>query len=233
MPPTQDPNPPRNPQTTRWTMLDALSGQEAEAAWAWFVDRYRPYVRGILLAVLQDPEQARAAESEFWGYVYLSNAVRRADRGRRFRTFLAGIVRNFARAWRRSHTIEEGNAVDQVDRASDADLVQAELTLWTDTVVGLALRNLRDEMPKAAEALTRFYGLQGDEGAQASTSDIAKSLQCTQQAVYQLLSRGRQRLRELIAAELMEGCSDPQEMEAELCELLRNLGQRHPGVYES
>lgn len=232
MPPASDPEESRNPNTTRWTMLDALAGDEADTAWAWFVERYRPYVRGILLAVLQSPEQARSAENEFWGYVFLSNAVRRADRGRRFRTYLAGIVRNFARAWRRSHAAEEGTAVTQVERASDASLVQAELTAWTDTVVALALSDLRDEMPKAAEALTRFYGLQGGSGAQESTSEIANSLQCNAAAVYQLLSRGRQRLRELIAAELMEGCSDAQEMEAELCELLRNLGQRHPGVHE-
>ena len=233
MPPAPDPEQSRNPNTTRWTMLDALAGEEADAAWAWFVERYRPYVHGVLLAVLKSTDQAQAAENEFWGYVFLSNAVRRADRGRRFRTFLAGIVRNFARSWRRAHAAEEGNAVTQVERASDADLVQAELTAWTDTVVSLALRDLRDEMPKAAEALTRFYGLQGGDGAQQSTTDIANSLQCNAAAVYQLLSRGRQRLRELIAAELMEGCSDAQEMEAELCELLRNLGQRHPGVYEA
>ena len=230
--PAQDPTPSRFPQTTRWTMLDALAGEEANTAWGWFVERYRPFVHGVLLAVLKSSEQAQAAESEFWGYVYLSDAVRRADRGRRFRTFLAGIVRNFARAWRRSHETVEGNVIQAVDRPSDADLVQAELTAWTDTVVSLALRNLRDEMPKAAEALTRFYGLQGGSGTPESTSDIANVLQYNPPAVYQLLSRGRQRLRELIAAELMEGCSDPQEMEAELCELLGNLGQRHPGVSE-
>lgn len=87
--------------TTRWTQIDALRGDNAESAWNWFVDRYRPFVRGVLRATLQTPADAAPAEDEFWGYVYLSGAIHRADRERRFRAFLSGTVRNFARAWLR------------------------------------------------------------------------------------------------------------------------------------
>jgi hypothetical protein len=57
-------------------------------------------------------------------------------------------------------------------------------------------------------------------------------LQCSPPAFYKLLSRGRQRLGELIRQELLEGCSDANEMEQELPEVMRRLGQAHPGMLE-
>ena len=35
--------------STRWSMLDGLSGPEAEAAWLWFVERYRPMIGSLLV----------------------------------------------------------------------------------------------------------------------------------------------------------------------------------------
>jgi len=37
---------------TRWTQTGALHGPAGEQAWQWFVERYRPFVRGILGSVL-------------------------------------------------------------------------------------------------------------------------------------------------------------------------------------
>ena len=235
MPPYPSPDTPPLPQTTRWTMLEALHGKNAEEAWTWFVDRYRPYVRNILVTALQSPAHAHQAENEFWGYVYLQDPVRRADRARRFRTYLAGVVRNFARSYKRRLTSPEGSKVAQSGPATDEAVLQRELSLWTDMVVQLSMRTLREEMPKAATAIETFYGIgqEADKPTSQSTTEVAKLLQCNPAAVYQLLSRGRKRLRELIQQELMEGCSDAKEMDEELDEVLANLGRRHPGMLDA
>lgn len=216
-------------------MLDALHGKDSEQAWAWFVDRYRPYVRNILVTALQSSAHAHEAENEFWGYVYLQDPLRRADRARRFRTYLAGVVRNFARGYKRRIASPEGAKVSQSEPPTDQSVLQRELSLWTDMVVQLSLRTLREEMPKAATAIETFYGLghAEDNPAERSTTEVAKLLQCNPPAVYQLLSRGRKRLRELIQQELMEGCADATEMREELDEVLFNLGRRHPGMLDA
>lgn len=148
--PLPSPDDPPLPQTTRWTMLEALHGQDSEQAWSWFVDRYRPYVRNILVTLLQSPAHAHQAENEFWGYVYLQDPVRRADRARRFRTYLAGVVRNFARSYKRRMTEPDGSKVTQSVPAADEAVLQKELSMWTDMVLQLSLRTLRVEMPKAS-----------------------------------------------------------------------------------
>jgi hypothetical protein len=222
-------------------MLDSLQGGEQESAWKWFVERYRPYVHGVLVATLQSTKHAVAAEGEFWGYLYLSDAVQRADRGRRFRTYLTGIVRNFARQWRRSHAEPDGSPLPPQTVEMPDTLVEAEIRGWTQNVLSLCLRTLRDEMPKAAHAVCGFYGVSSSSadtaGAEApalrTASELMAELQCSQPAFYNLLSRGRHRLGELIRQELLEGCADSAEVEHELSEVLRRLGQMHPGIIES
>lgn len=219
---------------TRWTMVEQLHGKNPAAAWEWFVEHYRPYVRSILRAVLNASHQADEAENEFWGYLFLQDPLRRADRSRRFRTYLSGVTRNFAHAYRRKHSLPEGNEIQMHAPGTDEELAQRELSLWADTLVQLSMRKLRGEMPKAATAIEAFYGIGNSNGAEAggpcSTSDIAARLQCSPTAVYQLLSRGRSRLKELMQRDFLEGCADATEMQAELAEVLGHLGQRHPGL---
>lgn len=224
------------PQTTRWTMLQALEGQEAEQAWAWFIDRYRDYVRGALRVMLKQPLRVAEAEEQFWGYIYLSKAIPRADQKRRFRTYLAGILRNFALAYGRSQTRSKPLQATAHEPPADAALVQAELAVWADTVVDLALRDLHAEQPRAAAAIRDFYGFapgQLEPATPLPTSVIAARLQCTNAAVYQLLARGRARLRELIENELRQGCSEPEGAEEELRLLQQSFGQRRPGMIEA
>lgn len=235
MPPLPSPETPPLPQTTRWTKLDAMHGKDADEAWKWFVDRYQPYVRNILMIVLQSPAHAHEAENEFWGYLYLQDPLRRADRARRFRSYLAGVVRNFARDYKRRIASPEGSKVSQSVPAADESMLQRELSVWTDMVVQLSLRTLRLEMPRSATAIEAFYGFGQQTGPlpRRSTTEVAKLLECNPAAVYQLLSRGRTRLRELIQQELMEGCADAEEMREELDEVLANLGSRHPGMLDA
>ena len=109
---------PSDPLSTHWSRIDALYGPDPEAAWSWFVERYRPFVREVLTAVLPPTTDVSAADTEFWGYFYLSRVVDRADRQRRFRALLFGTVRNFARRWREAW--EAGCAPTVVLEATNA-----------------------------------------------------------------------------------------------------------------
>lgn len=227
--------PHRDPETlaTRWTQIGNLHGRGSEAAWQWFVGRYRPFVRGILGRSLTRATEADAAEQEFWGYVWMSGALLRAERGRRFRAFLSGIVRNFAHGFARSHSGQRGAGLadlelDQLPAADDT----TELRMWLDNVVANALATLRDESPSTATAIISFYGLAGDGAAvrPRSASEVATELGNTTQAVYMLLFRGRRRLRELIEFEVREGCGDETAWREEMQALLGAAATRLPGL---
>ena len=215
--------------STRWTQIGALHGQDGEQAWHWFVERYRPFVRGILGGLLGRSAAVTAAEEEFWGYVWLSGALQRAERGRRFRAFLSGIVRNFARSYARQRRLPLAD--EAMVAALPASQSADELRLWVENVLDNGLQSLRGESPATARALAMFYGL-GEEAAAGARSagDIAAAVGNTAQGVYMLLFRGRKRLRELIEAELREGCGDDEAFGEEVQALLGVAAKRLPGL---
>ena len=217
--------------TTRWTQIDALRGDNAESAWNWFVDRYRPFVRGVLRATLQTPADAAPAEDEFWGYVYLSGAIHRADRDRRFRAFLSGTVRNFARAWLRKRQGDATPTEPLPEQLQEQD-AEFELGLWADTLITIGLDALEQENPRTAQAMVAFYGLPrgGNTHGPRSASEVGELVGCSAQAVYMLLMRGRERLRQLLEQELQQGCSDAESVRDELQAVLLSAQKRHPGL---
>ena len=231
MPPSRDPDEPFGTISTQWTLLDALAGPEADAAWRTFVGRYRPFVRNVLQRVLSRSDEIAAAETEFWGYVYLSDALRRADRGRRFRPYLSGIVQNFARAWLRRHETKHQDMAGSLAAAPTAGAAEAELAAWARNVLDLALAALADEAPSAAAALRGFYGLDAGDGACADASALAQQLGLSTANVYQLLSRGRRHLRALVEAELRVGCQDAADLVEEIAVFLRSMASAHPGLF--
>lgn len=226
-----DPAAPGSSLSTRWTRIGALHGQDAEQAWHWFVERYRPFVRGILGGMLGAGAKATQAEDEFWGYVWLSGALTRADRERRFRAFLSGIVRNFARSHGRARglRIAEEHALAATPARDDS---AAELTLWVDNVIANAMAELRGESPNTAAAMASFYGLPGGlhEGTPMAAGEVAERLGNSTQGIYMLLFRGRKRLRALIEDELREGCRDEAALGDELQALVGVAASRLPGL---
>lgn len=220
--------------TTTWTLLDALDGAAADGAWRQFVERYRPFVRGMLVRLVPRSDRLRAAEDEFWGYVFLSDAIRRADRGRRFRPYLAGIVHNFALSWLRRQPSSDQPTASGVPAPTVPGASQQELALWARNVLAIALAALARETPAAAAALRGFYGL-GEDGegrTPGAVTELAAALQTSVANVYQLLSRGRRRLRALVEDELLAGCADAAELGDELRLLLASLREQTPGLFE-
>ena len=233
MPPF-DRNLPAGGATTQWAMIDGLAGGEAESAWRAFVDRYRPFVRALLLRSVRRSDWLKAAEDEFWGYVYLSDAIRRADRGRRFRPYLTGIVHNFALAWLRRQPDTDPPTASGLEAPPVPGAPSQELGLWARNVLELALATLARESPAMAAALRGFYGLGEGDGVSAprSVTELATALSASVANVYQLLSRGRRRLRTLVEEELLAGCADATELADERKLLIENLRAQAPGLFE-
>ncbi len=217
---------------TRWTQIGAMQGRDAEQAWQWFVGRYRHFVRGILAGMLARQDRVQAAEEEFWGYVFLSGALQRADRDRRFRAFLSGIVRNFARSWARTKGLPIAAEEALEGLAAGREATPTELTIWVENVVENAVTTLREESPTTARALESFYGIGAADGARSpkSASEVATELGNTTQGIYMLLFRGRRRLRQIVEDELREGCGDAASCRDELQMLLGVAATKLPGL---
>lgn len=228
---------PSDPLSTHWSRIDALYGPEPEAAWNWFVGRYRPFVREVLTAVLPPTTDVTEADTEFWGYFYLSRVVDRADRQRRFRALLFGTVRNFARRWRDSRGMDPmpNEALDALT-AEDSSASTAS-RFWAQNVLHNGLAQLRAENPLAADALALFYGIESspripDERAARSAAEVAAALRLSPQGIYMHLHRSRARLRQILESDLRESCADDEAFRDELRLLLRIAATRVPGLME-
>lgn len=220
--------------TTRWSSLAELGGTQAELAWRAFLERYRPFVHAIIKRKIARPDLLQAAEEEFWGYLFLSGAVPRADRARRFRPFLAGIVHNFVQAWMRKHADRLHESVSLLP-APEHPAGDVELPAWAANVLTIALDKLGAESTVTAAALRGFYGIgaqgSGEPATPQSASQLATNLSCSLANAYQLLSRGRRRLRALVEAELLAGCGSRAELDEEWQLLIRGIGSQHPGLF--
>jgi hypothetical protein len=217
----------------RWVDSAPLGAADSDQTWQSFVERYRPFVRGILGGVLGNGAKATAAEEEFWGYLWLSGALQHADRGRGFRASLSGIVRNFARSFARSRgmTIADELALDSIPAGDEA---VNEMKLWADNVIENSLAQLRAESAVTAMAIASFYGLAGGlrPGKPMSAGEVAAASGKTTQGIYMLLFRGRKRLRGLIEDELREGCQDQSAYTEELQALLGTAASRLSGLLD-
>ena len=223
-----------DPYSTHWSRIDALYGQQPESAWQWFVGRYRPFVREVLFAALPKGADVPSAEGEFWGYLFLSKVVERADRHRRFRALLFGTLRNFARRWRDSRGLEP-LPNDALDALMAEDTAAATATrLWAQNVLRNGLDELRKESPASAEALEIFYGIGKDtqEGPARQGPEVAERLGLSPQGIYMHLYRARARLRHCIEAELRDACADEEAFQDEMRLLLRITAAKAPGLME-
>lgn len=217
--------------TTHWSRIASLSGDDRDGAWKWFVDRYRPFVRGLIGVGVHSPRLRQAAEDDFWGYVYISRSVERADRDRKFRNFLSGVVRNFVKSWVRTH-----GPTDNSDTAARETMAPEsfddELRLWAENLLQIAMRELSAEHPRYATTLSLFYGLSSDGSpcAPMPASKVAEQLSCSPESVYMTLVRARERLRSLIERELRRGCEDEASLLEERNAMIRAMAKGHPGL---
>jgi RNA polymerase sigma factor (sigma-70 family) len=217
-------------------MLDALQGTRAEEAWRWFIERYRPFIRESLRRMLARPDATQQAENDIWSYLFTSRVFERADRNRRFRSYLSGVVRNYAKKWLRENRLEGGadNNVDVDISVKDRLPEEEEERIFVEHVFGLAMRELSARHPENGTALRLFYGIPepGDSRLvePMSVTEIARVLDLEPNAVHQTLHRARKRFKACIEAELRETVRDPASLEEEMIVFRRIVEQATPGL---
>ena len=216
---------------TYWTQIDQLERSQAEDAWHWFIGRYRGFVRSVLARFVRE-RNAEAATDDFWAYLFTSDVLQKADRDRRLRGFLVGVLRNFARDWLRRHR-SPGQDIELPPERATFDLHEDEvISLWAASVLHNALDQMHQRWPNSAEVLRMFYGLGDNESSPRealTVSQTADALNCTTNAVHQALHRGRKRLRACLEVEL-ERLVGPEETQDEIRLILGAIGQRSPGL---
>jgi len=222
-------------------MISQLRKSDADDAWRWFIDRYRPFARSVLQKILSMRGRSRdldPAADEFWAYLYSSNVFQRADRDRTFRNFLAGTLRNFARDYCRKNALvpTNDNFVPEAPVADDALLEDEELKLFARQVLRLALKHLEASHADSAKSMRWFYGV-GDNADNLfessdpmSVAEIAERLAVKPNAVHQHLYRGRKRLRARIEAEVRETVSNDELWQQELEVIIGALRVDAPGL---
>lgn len=215
-------------------MLEGLSGNDAEKAWRWFIDRYEPLIRAMLVRRL-GVARAEAAADEFWGYLLTYRVIAKADRSRCFRPFLRGVVGNFACAWSRGDYArqDDDDAIPE-PTALDPLAEDEELRLWARHLVGLAMTSMRVSHADAAELLQWFYGIHVDGHATdpLPVSEIARRRACKPNAIHQALYRARAHLRQLVEVEMRETVADRTTLEEELAVLFAAIGKERPGLVQ-
>lgn len=223
-----------DPLLTRWSQLDRLSGSESREAWEWFARGYEPFVRRLLqLMGLRDVEEAVA---EFWSYLFARrDGLSHADRGRRFRPFLTGFVRNFARERRRD--VPAAVAVDAdlplPSEPACQETEAIELRLWAEAVVQRCLDEIESRKRHRGRVLRLFYGIadeRGEHETPCTVSEVAEHLGLAISTVSPLLSEARGLLRQAIAAHLRETVTTHAELDEEVATLREALHGPYPGL---
>lgn len=222
---------------TQWSKLEKLHSDRPTESWNWFITRYRPYVIAVLRRLLWNKDSVDAAADEFWGYLFSSRALERADRSGRFRSFLSGVVRNYASAWVRGNAPRPTLGEQDAQVALPPGLPEAEdLALWGQQILHLGLERLGREYPAEERALRLFYGIPDQPGGEARprlrATVIAAQLGCAANAMHQTLFRARTRLRDSIAVEVAATIGTSAQLQDELVLLTAAVGRAAPGIVE-
>lgn len=231
---------PGDPSTyqTQWSKLARLRAEPDSDAWSWFIQRYRGYVHAVLRRVLWRGELAEAATEEFWGYLFRSQALARANPEARFRSFLSGVLRNYAAAWSRDNARRADSLPTQHDTPAPTNLSDGDdLALWAQQILHLGLDRLARTRPHDAQVLRWFYGIPEAPGGlptvRLRATEIARQLGCQANAMHQTLFRARSRLRASISEEVAATTGSLRDLPEELGLLTEAVARILPGLLEA
>jgi DNA-directed RNA polymerase specialized sigma24 family protein len=221
--------------TTQWSEIERLKGRGTTEAWQWFIDRYRSFAALALQRLIWSPERAAIAADEFWGYLFQSGVVERLQRPMRFRAFLVSTLRNYAHKWMRQNPLVGPDTADEQQADPGSGLHEdEEVALWARQLLHLALARLERDQPSWAQMLRSFYGLPRAVGEAPDpprrATEIAAELQCSPNALHQLLFRARQHLRACVLEEVRQTVSSQRDLDSELEVLLAALNTATPGL---
>lgn len=220
-----------DPLKSRWSQLERLDDARADDVWRWFVRSYEGFVTRLLASYgVRDSE---LAASEFWTWLFERRAhVAGADRARRFRAWLVGFVRNFARERRRATAAGPDVPVETPD-AEDSSWEALETRLWADAVLQLGLDEVDRAKARRGEVLRLFYGIPPagqDEREPLGVSAIARELGLAIATISPMLTEARKLLRQAIERHLRETVATRADLTDEVRVLIDALRAPHPGL---
>ncbi|MGA9342004.1 MAG: sigma factor [Rhodanobacteraceae bacterium] len=225
--------------TTRWSIVLQARGdaEHARAALETLCRIYRPPVMAYVRSRGYTPDAAEDLVQAFFARFLDQSWHDGADRDRgRFRTYLLTILKRYLiNSEVEAHAIKRGGDahVDSLEidggtalACEDNGPEEAFDRAWAVTVLGRALKHLRDEAAHAGkrelfDALREFLIERPDEAEYART---AERLGLRRNTLAVSVHRMRHRLRDLIREELAETTSASVDLDAELLELRRALG---------
>lgn len=234
---------------TRWSKIDQLQAEDAGKAWEWFLDRYQSFVCAILSGMFRSSARGARAAEEFWGYFFQHKIHARADRGRRFRAYLSGVVRRFGLDWDRNRRAV-GSSVDVDDNEPGVveELAEdVEMRLFARALIHNSLERLANgadhdgaptsrAQPDAARMLRLFYGIAeepgGDAPAPLKASRVAELLGAPLEAnaMHKRLHDARIRFREIVVDEVRQTVPTRQDLEDELLLVFASIQQVARGL---
>jgi RNA polymerase sigma factor (sigma-70 family) len=227
-------------RTTGWTIVQhagASEGHAREQAWRLLFERYRSPVENTLRYWLRGHPQVEDAVSDFFSHLLLNNVLPKADRTQgRFRGYLQGVIRNYAKQWRRqmraqaSGSEEEQESLLGLPNADDGldEVEQAEEQAWAKGLLAGAIGRLIEERPRDGSLLLRAWGLTRE--APLTREELAASAELKPNALDQALFRARKRLRELVLEDIAQTVGSDADFEAEKDLVMRRLFAAHPDL---
>lgn len=223
---------------TRWSMIEQLGARSADTAWEWFLTRYQSFVRGILTGMLRSTEKGEQAAAEFWAYFFQHGIHEKADRNRRFRGYLAGVIRRYALDWgRKDRVAQTAHEEDEVPEpvAVTPLLEDEELCIYARAVLHNALMRFelgtdldgKKILPDRSNALDArllrlTYGVPDSPGAPPIPAmrlrEAGKTLGIDNRdnALATRAYRARPRLRQLVEEEVRETVPPGGDLEDEI-----------------
>src|SRR5262245_40954936 len=236
------PDPPRRAAfpTTRITLIHAAQapGADAYEALSTLCSAYWYPVYAYVRRLGQSHEEAEDLTQGFFMRILDKRSLRDFDRERgRFRSFLLGALKHFianerdaARAQKRGggHTHlpldEVVHAGSRYDLEPRSDLTPDRIfeRQWALTVLTRAQDAMREEAVRQGKdaQFDRLKGLLVGEDSDVGYRALAAELDTTEGALKVAVHRLRQRFREVLREEISHTVADPQQVGAELRDLM-------------
>jgi RNA polymerase sigma-70 factor (ECF subfamily) len=230
--------------TTRWTLVvraAAPDGSESRQALASLCQTYWFPLYAYLRRRGHAKERAEDFTQAFFAHLLEKQALSKVNPERcRFRSFLLASLKNFlADDWRRAQTQKRGGGkrilsleMGQAETRysiEPGDHMTAEMLFersWAMTVIGRGLEKLKSEYRNTDRGpfFDRLKGHMTMEPDASSYAEVAVELGMTEGAVRVAVHRMRQRLRDLIRAEVADTVTTTDQLEEEIRDLFRALG---------
>lgn len=222
-------------ETTQWSVISKASGRrelsDREAAWVALIERYRVPIEKSIRRHVQGMPDADRRVDEFFGYLFESGVLQKADRTKgRFRAYVQGVIRRYALHQRSTRS---GGAVEldleQEDGPTEQELEEREESEWAEAVLASAVAQMMAGGGRDGRVLLETYGIGG--GTPGDRDEICDRHGLNRNALNQALHRARGELKTLIMLEISETVSREKERAAETELVLKRLLAARPGLF--